>query len=213
VVEFEAFRAELEAALPRADRSRGGRPPYDAVLMFRVLVLQALSTLSDEQAEYQLRDRLSFMRFRGLALHDAVPDAKTIWLSREQLTRAGALATLFARFDAMLAERGFLAMGGEIVDATVVEARRPRLTKDEKAILRDGGTPKRWPKAREHPCHPRTGAQPGRAWVRHREAPHGPRPCHRAHHPRQPGLNHAPPGLGRGERRARLSGYRVRNAA
>jgi IS5 family transposase len=148
VVEFEAFRAELEAALPRADRSRGGRPPYDAVLMFRVLVLQALYTLSDEQTEYQLRDRLSFMRFAGLALHDAVPDAKTIWLYREQLTRAGALTRLFARFDAMLAERGFLAMGGQIVDATVVEARRPRLTKEEKATLRDGGTPEGWSKAR-----------------------------------------------------------------
>jgi IS5 family transposase len=148
VVEFEAFRAELEAALPRADRSRGGRPPYDAVLMFRVLVLQALYTLSDEQTEYQLRDRLSFMRFAGLALHDAVPDAKTIWLYREQLTRAGALARLFARFDAMLAERGFLAMGGQIVDATVVEARRPRLTKEEKVTLRDGGTPEGWSKAR-----------------------------------------------------------------
>jgi IS5 family transposase len=148
VVDFEAFRAELEAALPRADRSRGGHPPWDAVLMFRVLVLQALYTLSDDQAEYQLRDRLSFMRFAGLALHDAVPDAKTIWLYREQLTRAGALAQLFTRFDAMLAERGFLAMGGQIVDATVVEARRPRLTKDEKAVLREGGTPADWSKAR-----------------------------------------------------------------
>ena len=116
VVDFEAFRGELEAALPRADRSRGGRPPWDAVLMFRVLVLQALYTLSDDQAEYQLRDRLSFMRFAGLALQDAVPDAKTIWLYREQLTRVGGLAKLFARFDAMLAERGFLAMGGQIVD-------------------------------------------------------------------------------------------------
>ena len=148
VVDFEAFRTELEAALPRADRSRGGRPSWDAVLMFRVLVLQALYTLSDDQAEYQLRDRLSFMRFAGLALQDAVPDAKTIWLYREQLTRAGALAKLFARFDAMLAERGFLAMGGQIVDATVVEARRPRLTKDEKQTLRDGGTPEGWSKAR-----------------------------------------------------------------
>jgi IS5 family transposase len=148
VVDFEAFRAELEAALPRADRSRGGRPPWDAVLMVRVLVLQALYTLSDEQTEYQLRDRLSFMRFAGLALHEAVPDAKTVWLYREQLTRAGALARLFARFDAMLAERGFLAMGGQIVDATVVEARRPRLTKEEKATLREGGTPEGWSKAR-----------------------------------------------------------------
>jgi IS5 family transposase len=148
VVDFEAFRAELEAALPRADRSRGGRPPWDALLMFRVLVLQALYTLSDDQTEYQLRDRLSFMRFAGLALQDAVPDAKTIWLYREQLTRAGALAKLFARFDAVLAGRGFVAMGGQIVDATVVEARRPRLTQEEKAVLREGATPAGWSKAR-----------------------------------------------------------------
>ena len=122
VVDFELFRAELEAALRRGDRSRGGRPAYDAVLMFRVLVLQTLYTLSDDQTEYQIRDRLSFMRFVGLALHDAVPDAKTIWLYREQLTKAGALQRAFHRFDAMLRERGYLAMGGQIVDATVIEA-------------------------------------------------------------------------------------------
>jgi len=148
VVEFELFRPDLESALARAGRSRGGRPPYDPVLMFRILVLQALYTLSDEQTEYQLRDRLSFMRFVGLALHEAVPDAKTIWLFREQLTRAGALTRLFERFDAMLRERGYLAMGGQIVDATVIEARRPRLTKEEKAMLRAGGTPEDWSKAR-----------------------------------------------------------------
>ena len=84
------FREDLERALSRSDRTKGGRPPYDAVLMFKVLVLQTLYTLSDDQTEYQLKDRLSFMRFIGLALHDAVPDAKTIWLFREQLARAGA---------------------------------------------------------------------------------------------------------------------------
>jgi Transposase domain (DUF772) len=78
------FRVDLEAALSRSDRSKGGGPPYDAVLMFKVLVLQTLSTLSDDQTEYQLKDRLSFMRFVGLALHDPVPGAKTIWLYREQ---------------------------------------------------------------------------------------------------------------------------------
>ena len=63
VVEFELFRGELDAALARADRARGGRPPYDPVLMFKVLVLQTLYTLSDDHTEYQIRDRLSFMRF------------------------------------------------------------------------------------------------------------------------------------------------------
>ena len=78
VVDFEAFRAELEGALPRSDRAKGGRPPYDAVLMFRLLVLQTLYTLSDDQTEYQVRDRLSFMRFVGHGLGDPVPDAKTL---------------------------------------------------------------------------------------------------------------------------------------
>jgi hypothetical protein len=90
VVDFEVFRGDLETALSRSDRTKGGRPPYDAVQMFRVLVLQTLYTLSDDQTEYQLKDRWSFMRFVGLALHDRVPDAKTIWLFREQLARAGA---------------------------------------------------------------------------------------------------------------------------
>ena len=124
VVDFEGFGSDLMAALSRSDRAKGGRPPYDPVLMFKVLVLQTLYTLSDDQTEYQLKDRLSFMRFVGLALHDPVPDAKTIWLFREQLARAGAVEHLFARFDAVLRARGWLAMGGQIVDATVIEARR-----------------------------------------------------------------------------------------
>jgi transposase, IS5 family len=148
VVDFELFRPELDAALGRSDRAKGGRPPYDPVLMFRILVLQSLYTLSDDQAEYQLRDRLSFMRFAGLALHDVVPDAKTIWLFREQLVRAGAFNRLFARFDAALSERGYLAMGGQIVDATIVEARRPRLTQAEKEVVKGGDIPEGWNPAR-----------------------------------------------------------------
>jgi IS5 family transposase len=88
------------------------------------------------------------MRFVGLALHDAVPDAKTIWLFREQLTRRGTLARLFERFDRLLHERGDLAMGGQIIDATIIEARRPRLTREEKTVLRTGGMPAGWSKAR-----------------------------------------------------------------
>jgi IS5 family transposase len=149
VVDFEIFRPVLDAALVRSDRSRGGRPPYDAVLMlFRILVLQALYSLSDEQAEFQLRDRLSFMRFAGLGLHQAVPDAKTIWLYREQLKQAGAMEELFRRFDEVLAAKGFLAMGGQIIDATLIAAPRQKLTSEEKATIRDGGTPADWSRAK-----------------------------------------------------------------
>lgn len=111
-------------------------------------MLQALYTLSDDQTEYQLRDRLSFMRFVGLGLHDPVPDAKTIWLFREQLTRAGAIERLFLRFDTALRDKGLLAMGGQILDATVVQARPARLTAEEKAVIRGGGTPPGWSPAR-----------------------------------------------------------------
>ena len=112
VVDFEVFRADLDAALTRSDRAKGGRPPYDAVLMFKVLVLQVLYGLSDDQAEFQVLDRRSFGRFLGLDDGDRVPDAKTIWLFRERLTRAGAVERLFDRFDRVLDDRGYLAMGG-----------------------------------------------------------------------------------------------------
>ena len=94
---------------------KGGRPPYDPVFMFKVMVLQALYGLSDDQAEFQIQDRLSFMRFLGLGLGDRVPDAKTIWLFREHLTQAKAMEKLFARFDKHLTNAGYLAMGGQIV--------------------------------------------------------------------------------------------------
>lgn len=77
-----------------------------------------------------------------------MPGAKSIWLWRERLTRTGALGHLFERFDAALREQGYLAMGGQIVDATVVQARRPRLGKDEKQAVRQGKVPEGWSKAR-----------------------------------------------------------------
>ncbi len=88
-VDFEMFRADLVTALGYSDRARGGRLPFDPVLMFKVLVIQAMDNLSDERAEFLINDRMSFMRFLGLTLADRVPDARTIWLFREKLTKAG----------------------------------------------------------------------------------------------------------------------------
>jgi IS5 family transposase len=138
VVDFEPFRYRLEKALKRSDGAKGGRPPYDSIMMFKVLVLQALYNLSDDQAEFQIRDRLSFLRFLGLAPNVPSPDAKTIWLFREHLVQARAIEKLFALFDTRLKASGYLAQGGQIIDATVIAAPRQHLTDEEKALIKEG---------------------------------------------------------------------------
>ena len=143
-VDFGKFRADLEAAVPRADRSRGGRPPFDHVFMFKVLILQTMHALSDERCEYLIKDRLSFMRFLGLGLADPVPDANTIWTFREALKKAKVIDALFLRFDEALRASGYLAMGGQIVDATIVAAPKQRNTADEKKAIKEGRIPQDW---------------------------------------------------------------------
>jgi transposase, IS5 family len=144
VVDFEMFRPELEPALGYSDGARGGRPAFDPVLMFKILVIQAQNNLSDDRAEFLINDRLSFMRFLGLSLTDKVPDAKTIWLFRERLTRAGAIEGLFARFDRAIREAGYIPMAGQIVDASLVSAPRQRNTEAEKAEVKAGRIPPEW---------------------------------------------------------------------
>ena len=71
VVPWEDLRARLEAVWRRADKvrkSRAGRKPWDAIVMFKTIILCALYNLSDDQVEHQIRDRLSCMRFLGLGL-------------------------------------------------------------------------------------------------------------------------------------------------
>lgn len=144
VVPWDVFRKPLAKALKRSDGAKGGRRPFCPILMFKILVLQALYNLSDDQAEFVINDRLSFMRFLGLGLGDKVPDAKTIWLFREHLSQARAVENLFARFDRHLAKSGYLAMGGQIVDATLVAAPKQRNNDGEKADIKAGRIPDAW---------------------------------------------------------------------
>ncbi|WP_253730172.1 transposase [Treponema sp. OMZ 790] len=86
-INWEIFRPLLKKALTKEPKGLGGRPAYDYVMMFKIIILQKLYNISDDQTEYQINDRLSFMRFLGLELKDKVPDAKTIWLFKEKLSR------------------------------------------------------------------------------------------------------------------------------
>ena len=155
-IPWELFRPELKRVWRRpaeARKSKAGRPPWDEVLMFKVLCLQQLYNLSDDQVEYQIRDRLTFMRFLDLGIEDPAPDAKTVWLYREKLARAGMVKTLFEKFDAYLRENGYLAMGGQIVDASIVPVPKQRNSREENEALKAGGTPKGWnrkPRKKRH---------------------------------------------------------------
>src|ERR1700730_4122322 len=146
MVPFESFRSKLKAALIKGElrRSVGECKLWDEVMIFKALVLQALYNLSDDQTEYQLRDRLSFMRFLGLELEDTVPDAKTLWLYREALGKAGAVEELFDLFDAFLKDKGYLAMGGQIIDATIVSAPKQHNSGEENETIKEGETPEDW---------------------------------------------------------------------
>jgi len=149
VVPFESFRAEIEAVVltPAEDKkSSAGRKPIDVIVMFRMLVLQSLYNLSDEQVEYQVSDRMSFTRFLRLGIEDRVPDGTTLWLFREALGKAGLIETLFKTFSRHLEAKGYIARGGQMVDATIVPVPKQRNSREENEAVKSGKTPKEWKK-------------------------------------------------------------------
>jgi len=147
VVPFESFRVDIEAVVltPAGEKkSKAGRKPIDVIVMFRMLVLQSLYNLSDEQVEYQVRDRLSFTRFLRLGIEDRIPDGTTLWLFRERLAQAGVIEKLFDRFGQHLEAKGYIARGGQMVDATIVPVPKQRNSREENEAVKAGKTPEAW---------------------------------------------------------------------
>jgi IS5 family transposase len=144
-IDWEIFRPVLEVAFSKpANRNKMGRPPFDRTLMFKILILQSLYSLSDDQMEYQITDRLSFRRFLKLKASDKVPDSKTVWKFRETLIEEGVIEALFERFNQALDDQCVFAKTGQIVDASFVEVPRQRNTRDENAQVKQGETPEAW---------------------------------------------------------------------
>ena len=147
---WEMFRGDIESVVLPAEESRkskAGRKPIDALVLLRMLVLQSLYNLSDDQIEYQVRDRLSFTRFVGLGIEDGIPDGTTLWLFREKLAKAGLIDKLFERFGRHLEAKGYIARGGQMVDATIVAVPRQRNSRDENELVKAGTTPENWKKS------------------------------------------------------------------
>ena len=146
VIDWKMFRAELERIDHKERKSAAGRKPMDRVVMFKMLILQNLYGLSDEALEYQASDRLAFIRFLGIDLSGTVPDAKIVWLFREQLREEKVFDRLFEQFHRALATRGFKLNIGQIVDANFVEAPRQRNTWEENETIKEVAIPKDWTK-------------------------------------------------------------------
>ena len=145
VIDWEIFRPILKKATKRSVKGPGGRPVlYDHVMLFKILILARLYNLSDDQTEYQINDRRSFMRFLELGPGCKVPDAKTIWLFRDTLTKSGVIDELFSAFEHVLEEQHLITRNGSIVDATFVEAPIQRNTPDENKKIKEGRIPEEW---------------------------------------------------------------------
>jgi IS5 family transposase len=145
LVDWELFRPVLNQVRNKKRKSKVGRKPFDVVLMFKILILQSLYNLSDDTTEVQILDRLSFMRFLGLSIGDRVPDAKTIWLFREELKRAGIFSELFLEFDRFLRNHGFEAKKGQIIDASIVSVPKQRNSRKENTKIKAGEEITDWP--------------------------------------------------------------------
>jgi len=143
IIDWEMFRDTLQSALEKDDRkSNAGRKPYNKLLMFKILILQRYYNLSDEQTEFQIKDRLSFLDFLGLQIGDDIPDEKTIWLFKEQLKEKNLSKKLFELFTSKLISNGIVAKEGTIVDASFVNVPKQRNSKEENKQIKNDEIPK-----------------------------------------------------------------------
>jgi IS5 family transposase len=144
MIPWEIFRSELNQLQNQERKSNAGRKPIDPLILFKLLILQQLYNLSDEELEYQTYDRASFRRFLGLSPEAEVPDAKTIWLFRKRLGEAGLSEALFEQFEQFLQQAGYAAQGGQIIDATLIPVPIQRNSREENQQIKAGEIPANW---------------------------------------------------------------------
>jgi IS5 family transposase len=145
VIDFEMFRNTLEDGVLNKDKkSNAGAKPYDVVMMFKIMILQRYYGLGDTQIEYQILDRLSFKKFLGLASGDKVPDEKTIWLFRENLTKSGLVEKIFEQFTQFLTSKGLIMNAGKMIDASFTIAPHQHNTREENKAIKEGRGNELW---------------------------------------------------------------------
>ena len=161
-VQWELFAPILDRALHKEAKGPGGCPPYEYLMMFKILILQEYFGLSDEQVEFQITDRLSFMRFLELRVSDKVPDRNTVWTFRERLKAGDVVKKLFRRFHQELERHHLIVNKGKIIDASIIEVPVQRNNRTENATIKEGKVPEDWKANQSKLRHKDTDAR----WVK-----------------------------------------------
>ena len=149
VVDWEQFRQLVELSRKKPRKSPASVNGYDAILLFKILILQSLYNLSDEGIDFQILDRYSFCCFLNIHEGSKVPDATTIFRFRNELAKANVVELLFTQFDQFLRDHGFRALKGQIVDASIVRLPIQRNSREENEKIKADESISSWSKAKQ----------------------------------------------------------------
>ena len=147
-IDFTAWREAADKVVPRGQSAKGGRPPFPTLLMVKILFLKHLYNCGDDKLEFWITDRRSFRRFLDLEDTSETPDAKTIAHYNNRLAQADVGAEFFEAVLRQVERSGYIARGGQMLDASIIPAPTARIKKKEREQLENGETPESWSKAK-----------------------------------------------------------------
>lgn len=127
----------IAGVLDKSRTQRGGRKPFSIEGKLRMLFLQFLYNLSDQELEDQLIDRMSFQKFVGIALDEEIPDFVTLWRFKEALIKHNLMNRIFSSITKQLELKGLLIKKGTAVDATIIKSSNKPLSKEQRTRLEE----------------------------------------------------------------------------
>ena len=125
----------LVKGLDKTQGGKGGRPPISFEIKLKMLFLQHIFNLSDEQLEDQLIDRLSFQQFVGLSYEEEIPDFTTLWNFKEALVKNKLMDRIFSSIVRQIELNGLILKKGTMVDATIISSENRPLSKERRKEL------------------------------------------------------------------------------
>jgi len=158
VINWKAFLPILRKSFKHQKKHVGGRPSYDMLFMFKILVLQRIHNLSEEATECAVLERLTWHRFLGIHVGSHFPDKNTIWSYKQSLIQSDALTKCFIVFFDQIESHGYKLESGKIIDASIVAVPRQHNTHKENAEIKEGVVPKKWQNDSRKRCQKDTDA-------------------------------------------------------